>query len=150
MTLRRKPRYIIEDKCTGCGTCAEYCPVVYPDKYNQEISDNKAVHIYFSQAIPLIAYIDESCLYLKEKKCRICEGVCQNGAIDLNQKEERVEVSVGAILLSPGYEPYDPAVKGDYGYGRFDNVVTSLDFERLLCATGPHAVSYTHLTLPTN
>jgi heterodisulfide reductase subunit A len=138
VTLVRKPRYIIEDKCTGCGTCAEYCPVQYPDRYNQGISKNKAVHIYFSQAIPLIAYIDESCLYLKEKKCRICESVCQNDAIDFDQKEERLEVKVAAVILSPGYEPFDPSVKGDYGYGKFENVVTSLDFERLLCATGPY------------
>ena len=138
VTLMKKPRYIIEDKCTGCGTCAEYCPVQYPDQFNQEISQNKAVHIYFSQAIPLIAYIDESCLYLKEGKCRICEGVCENGAIDLGQKPEKKEVTVAAILLSPGYEPYDPKVKGDYGYGRYENVVTSLDFERLLCSTGPY------------
>ncbi len=110
----------------------------YPDHYNQEISDNKAVHIYFSQAIPLIAYIDESCLYLKENKCRICEGVCQNNAIDLEQSPEKMEIKVGAILLSPGYEPYDPRVKDTYGYGKYENVVTSLDFERLLCATGPY------------
>jgi heterodisulfide reductase subunit A len=116
----------------------EYCPVEYPDQYNQDISNNKAVHIYFSQAIPLISYIDESCLYLKEKKCQICEGVCENDAIDLNQKEEKIEIKVGAILLSPGYEPFDPKVKNDYGYGIYENVVTSLDFERLLCATGPY------------
>jgi heterodisulfide reductase subunit A2 len=138
VTLIRKPRYIIEDKCTGCGTCAEYCPVEYPDQYNQEISDNKAVHIYFSQAIPLIAYIDESCLYLKENKCRICEGVCQNDAIDLEQTPEKMGIKVAAILLSPGYEPYDPKAKDAYGYGKYENVVTSLDFERLLCATGPY------------
>jgi len=138
VTMIRKPRYIIEDKCTGCGTCAEYCPVEYPDQYNQEISDNKAVHIYFSQAIPLIAYIDESCLYLKENKCRICEGVCRNDAIDLEQAPEKIEINVAAILLAPGYEPFDPKVTGTYGYGEFENVVTSLDFERLLCATGPY------------
>jgi heterodisulfide reductase subunit A len=138
VTLIKKPRYIVEDNCTGCGTCVEYCPVMVPDPYNQDISSNKAVHIYFSQAIPLITYIDESCLYLKEKKCRICEAVCENDAIDLNQTEEKVEIKVGAILLSPGYEPFDPKVKGDYGYGKFENVVTSLDFERLLCATGPY------------
>ena len=138
MTLVRKPRYIIEDKCKGCTTCVQYCPVQYPDKFNQEISKNKAVHIYFAQAIPLIAYIDESCLYLKEKKCRICEAVCKNNAIDLNQTPEKVEVKVGAIVLSVGFEAFDPAVKSDYGYGKFENVVTSLDFERLLCATGPY------------
>jgi heterodisulfide reductase subunit A len=109
-----------------------------PDPYNQDISSNKAVHIYFSQAVPLITYIDENCLYLKEKKCRICEAVCENEAIDLQQTPEKVEIKVGAIVLSPGYEVFDPGIKGDYGYGRFENVVTSLDFERLLCATGPY------------
>jgi heterodisulfide reductase subunit A2 len=137
-TLIRRPRYIVEDKCTGCTTCVEYCPVQYPDPFNQEISKNKAVHIYFSQAIPLVAYIDESCLYLKEKKCRICEGVCKNDAIDFNQTAEKIEVKVGAIILSPGIEPFDPKVKDEYGYGRLENVVTSMDFERLLCATGPY------------
>ena len=116
----------------------EYCPVEYPDKYNQEISQNKAVHIYFSQAIPLVAYIDQSCIYLKEEKCRICEGVCKTDAIDFNQAPEKMEVKVGAVLLSPGLEPFDPKVGEEYGYGRLPNVVTSLDFERLLCATGPH------------
>jgi heterodisulfide reductase subunit A len=77
VTLTKKPRYIIEEKCTGCTTCVEYCPVEYPDPFNQGISQNKATHVYFSQAIPLVAYIDESCIYLKEKKCLICEGVCQ-------------------------------------------------------------------------
>jgi len=138
ITLIKKPRYINETKCTGCGTCVEYCPAQYPDAFNQEISQNKAVHIYFAQAIPLISYIDESCLYLKEKKCRICEAVCQNDAINLEQQPERIDINVGAILLSPGYEPFNPRIKGDYGYGKYANVVTSLDFERLLCATGPY------------
>jgi heterodisulfide reductase subunit A len=116
----------------------EYCPVEYPDRFNQDISSNKAVHIYFAQAIPLIAYIDESCLYLKEKKCRICEGVCKNDAIDLHQPPEKIRVNVAAIVLCPGYDVYDPKVKGEYGYGTIPNVVTSMDYERLLCATGPH------------
>jgi heterodisulfide reductase subunit A len=138
VTLIKKPRYILEDKCTGCTTCVEYCPVKYPDPYNQEISLNKAIHVYFSQAIPLITYIDESCLYLKEKKCRICEAVCKNDAIDLNQEPEKKEIDVGAIILSPGLEPFDPGVKEEYRYGEFANVVTSMDYERLLCSTGPY------------
>jgi len=109
-----------------------------PDPYNQDLSSNKAVHIYFSQAVPLITYIDENCLYLKEKKCRICEAVCENDAIALNQTAEKVEVKVGAIVLCLGYEVFDPKLRGDYGYGTMENVVTSLDFERLLCATGPY------------
>ena len=137
MVLQRHPRYIIENKCTGCTTCVEYCPVEYPDRFNQDISNNKAVHIYFSQAIPLVAYIDKSCLYLKEKKCRICENVCKNNAIDFNQAPGRLTVNVGAIILAPGFEPFDASIKREYHYGDFTNVVTSMDYERLLCATGP-------------
>ena len=139
VTLTKKPRYIIEDKCTGCTTCLKYCPVEYPDQFNQEISKNKAVHVYFSQAIPLVAYIDESCLYLKEKKCLICESVCQAGAIDLKQTKKKIEINVAAVILSSGIEPYDPKVKDEYGYGKMQNVVTSMDYERLLSSTGPYS-----------
>ena len=138
VTLIKKPRYVEESKCTGCTVCVEYCPVHYPDRFNQDISSNKAIHIYFSQAIPLVTYIDESCLYLKEGKCRICQGVCKADAINFNQKAEKVEINVGAVLLSPGFEPFDPKLRNDYGYGKFENVVTSFDYERLLCATGPY------------
>jgi heterodisulfide reductase subunit A2 len=137
-TLVKKPRYIIEEKCTGCTTCVEYCPVQYPDQFNQNISENKAVHVYFSQAIPLVAYIDESCLYLKEKKCDICRGVCQAEAIDFKQTAEKVDVNVGAIILASGITPFNPAVKDEYGYGKLQNVVTSMDYERLLSSTGPY------------
>jgi heterodisulfide reductase subunit A len=113
--------------------------VEYPDQFNQEISKNKAVHVYFSQAIPLVAYIDESCLYLKEKKCLICESVCQAGAIDLKQTKKKIEINVAAIILSSGIEPYDPKVKDEYGYGKMQNVVTSMDYERLLSSTGPYS-----------
>ena len=111
----------------------------YPDPFNQEISENKAIHVYFSQAIPLVAYVDENtCLYLKEKKCDICRGVCQADAIDFHQTPEKMEVNVGSIVLSAGIEPFDPRTKDEYGYGRLENVVTSMDYERLLSATGPH------------
>ena len=116
----------------------EYCPVKYPDRFNQEISKNKAVHIYFPQAIPLVAYIDETCLYLKEKKCGICESLCKNGAIDLNQQPQEVEIKVGAVILSSGIDPFDPTTRAEYHYGEFQNVVTSMDYERLLSSTGPY------------
>ncbi len=138
VTVIKKPRYIDESKCTGCTTCVEYCPVLYPDQFNQGISKNKAIHIYFAQAIPLVPYIDESCLYLKERKCGICEGVCQSNAIDFGQTPEKAEIKVGAIILSPGIEAFDPKVREEYRYGEFQNVVTALDYERLLCATGPY------------
>ena len=138
VTLVKKPRYIIEDKCTGCTTCVEYCPVEYPDPFNQEISKNKAVHVYFSQAIPLVSYIDESCLFLKEKKCDICRRVCQTGAIDFTQTTEKAGINVGAIILSSGITPFDPEVRDEYGYTKMQNVVTSMDYERLLSSTGPY------------
>ena len=114
VTVTKKPRYINEDKCTGCGTCMKYCPVEYPDQYNQELCDNKAIHIYFSQAIPLVTYIDESCLRLKEGKCDICMGVCQPEAIDFRQTAEKVELNVGTIILSAGVEPFDPSAVEEY------------------------------------
>ena len=139
VTLVRKPRYVIESKCTGCNICVEYCPVKIPDKYNQNLSTNKAIHIYFSQALPLIPYVDpETCLYLKDGSCSICEGVCKPRAIDLHQEEEILDVEVGAIVLAPGFETFDPRLRGDFGYGIFENVVTSLDYERILCSTGPY------------
>ncbi len=139
VTLIKKPRYIREDKCTGCTACVDYCPVKIQDQYNQSLSLNKAIHIYFSQAVPLVTYINpESCLFLQGGKCTICTGVCQKNAIDLYQKAEKLEVEVGAIILSPGYEAFDPKPRADYGYGKMQNVVTSLDFERILCATGPY------------
>jgi len=138
VTVTKKPRYVREDRCTGCTVCVEYCPVGVPDQFNQELSDNKAIHIYFSQAVPLVPFIDQRCLFLQDDKCSICAAVCQNDAIDLRQTATQEVIHVGAIVLAPGYEAFDPRARGDYGYGQLDNVVTSLDFERLLCATGPH------------
>jgi heterodisulfide reductase subunit A2 len=138
VTLTKKPRYVIEDKCTGCNACVQYCPVKAPDPFNRGISMNRAIHIYFAQAVPLVTFVDkDACLYFHDGKCNICVGVCKNRAIDLHQEPEKLEIEVGSIILSPGYEVYDPGIKNDYGYGHYKNVITSLDFERLLCSTGP-------------
>jgi len=99
---------------------------------------NKAVHVYFSQAIPLVAYIDDSCLKLKEDKCDICRGVCQADAIDFRQTPTKTEINVGAVILSSGITPFDPSAREEYGYSKYDNVVTSMDYERLLSSTGPY------------
>ena len=138
VTLLKKPKYIIEDKCKGCGTCVSYCPVSVPDPFNLGLSDTKAVHVHFAQSVPLVSYIDcEACHFLLDKKCNICVNVCENNAINLHQQEEVLAVGVGAIILSPGYEVYDPGQRTEYGYGEMKNVVTSLEFERILNADGP-------------
>ncbi|MGB9887850.1 MAG: FAD-dependent oxidoreductase [Moorellales bacterium] len=138
VTLVKKPRYVSESKCTGCTTCREYCPLLVPDPFNQKLSDNKAIHIHFAQAIPLVSYVNENCLFLREGKCRICEAVCKNDAVNFTQRPEKMQVKVGAIVLAPGYEPFDPSVLEEFQYGRLPNMVTSLDYERILCATGPY------------
>ena len=96
------------------------------------------MHVYFSQAIPLVSYIDDSCLYLKEKKCDICRSVCQAGAIDFRQKPVKTNINVGAVILSAGITPFDPSAREEYGYTKYQNVVTSMDYERLLSSTGPY------------
>ncbi len=137
--ILKKPRYVNESRCTGCRNCVEKCPVEVPDVFNQSLSKNKAIHIYFSQAIPLITYIDPNyCLYLKEKKCGICADICKNQAIDFEQRPTLLEVKVGAVVLSLGFEPYDPRSRPEYGYGTIPNVITSMDFERILSSTGPY------------
>ena len=80
------------------------------------------------------SYYDQSCLYLKEKKCRICENVCNIDAIDLHQTPEEIKLNVAAVVLSPGYDVFDPKVRDEYGYGRLQNVVTGMDYERLMCS----------------
>jgi len=138
VTLIKKPRYVKEDLCLGCPTCARYCPVNIPDKYNENLSSVKAIYGPFPQAVPNIFVVDrDACLYF-QGKCKICVPACKIGAIDLYQKEEKIEVKVGAIVLAPGYEIFDPKLRGDYGYGRMKNVVTSLEFERILSASGPN------------
>ncbi len=137
--LVQEPRYVNEDKCTGCGTCSEYCPIFVPDVFNENIANQKCIHIHFPQAMPAVSVIDEArCLFLNRKNCQICAPVCKNRAIDFHQQRKRLALEVGSIILATGYEPFDPKRQSQYGYDRFSNVVTSLEFERLLSASGPY------------
>ncbi len=139
--IKRKPRYIKEDVCTGCLLCIENClydPII-PSEFDEGIGYRKPIYIPFPQAIPQVPIIDpEYCLYFKTGKCPLyCEEVCEVNAIDFNQKEEIIEVEVGAIIVATGFKPFDPSRIPEYGYGRFKNVFTSLQVERMLNSTGP-------------
>ena len=132
------PRYVDMDKCIACGMCADKCPKKVPDPYNQNLVKRKAAYVQYAQAVPLKYAIDaENCIYLTRGKCRACQKFCPTGAIDFEQKETRRTLNVGALVLATGSEAYDPGVHDTYGYRKSPNIVTSLEFERLLSASGP-------------
>jgi heterodisulfide reductase subunit A-like polyferredoxin len=137
--VRKKARYVDENKCTGCGSCAEKCPTVVSDAYNVGLAKRKAIYKYFAQGIPSVYAIDAAhCRNFETgKKCGLCSRICQAGAIDYQQEDRIVELDVGAIILATGYELFDARKVPEYGYGRLPNVVTSLEFERFLSASGP-------------
>ena len=138
VTVRRKPRYVNVTRCTGCGDCVEKCPRRVADEFNVALGKRKVIYLPFPQAVPRKMTIDaEACLYFTKGRCRVCEETCQAGAIDLDQREELVELQVGAIVLATGFDPFDPASLKEYGYGEVENVTTGLEYERLICASGP-------------
>ncbi len=138
VTVRKKPRYVDMSKCTGCGECAEKCPRRVPDEFNMGLGKRKAIYLPFPQAVPRKMTIDEeACLYFTKGRCRVCEDTCQALAIDLEQQEEFSKLEVGAIVVATGFDPYDPTALKEYGYGDIENVITGLQYERLICASGP-------------
>ncbi len=138
VSVRRKKRYVDEDKCTGCGACAEKCPSTVPDAFNERLGNRSAIYSYFAQGIPSTHTIDpDFCRQLKGKKCGVCQKVCQADAIDFEQQDTRITLKVGAIILAVGYDVFDPALIPEYRYREIPNVVTAMEFERLLSASGP-------------
>jgi len=136
VTILRWPRYVDESKCTGCRTCESFCPEVMPNPFDEYLGTTKAIGVWCPQAVPAKAYIERGkCIYFLGK-CTICEAVCKNKAIDFKQKRVRGKVRVGAIIIATGYEVFKPE-GGAYGYGVFGNVFTSLEYERILSASGP-------------
>jgi heterodisulfide reductase subunit A len=139
--VKRKPRYVDEEKCTGCGACATAC--VWQDRVYSEYEANMglrgAAYIPFAQAVPMKAVIDpNSCLLMTRGKCaQKCVAVCEADAIDFNQKEEYLDIKVGAVVLATGFDLTNHPTLARYGYGTYDNVIDGLQFERLTSAAGP-------------
>ncbi len=140
-TIRRKARYVKEDVCTGCGLCTEKCPQKkVPNEFNLGLDNRRAIYIPFAQAVPKVATIDaDYCTMLKSGKCGVCSKVCTAGAIDYKQQDTFVEEQYGAIVVATGFNPIQLDKYDEYAYSQSPDVVTSLEFERLMNAAGPTA-----------
>jgi heterodisulfide reductase subunit A len=138
--VKRKARYVDESKCIGCGVCEQKCPWKVPSEFEVGLGQRRAIYIPFAQAIPNVATVDKDhCVYIQSggKKCGACIKYCEAGAIDFGQTDQIIELEVGTIILATGYDLLDPGQIPQYGYGKYDNVITALEFERMTCAAGP-------------
>ncbi|MBN1978204.1 MAG: CoB--CoM heterodisulfide reductase iron-sulfur subunit A family protein [Anaerolineae bacterium] len=141
--IRKKPRYVDVEKCTGCGSCAEACRMKgrVINRFNEGISKQAAIYVPFPQAVPLKYTVDPSvCLFLTRGKCGktfLCKDACPAGAIDFEQQEEFVNLEVGAVIVATGFDLLDARLKPEFGYGVYPEVMTGIEFERLSSASGP-------------
>ncbi|MDH3360471.1 MAG: FAD-dependent oxidoreductase, partial [Desulfobulbaceae bacterium] len=136
--VRLRPRYIDADKCTACGLCTTYCPRHLVDEYNEGLALTRPIHIDYPQAVPATYFIDpKACMHLQHGTCKICVPVCRSKAIDFDQKEKTRKINVGAVIMSPGFGRVPEEALTKYSYGAHPDVVTSLEFERLLNPSGP-------------
>jgi heterodisulfide reductase subunit A len=134
----RKPRYVDEKKCVGCGDCMTKCPTKTRDDYNQGLGERKAIYIPFPNALPKIATIDRSvCRQFTKGKCGVCKKICPADAINYEQMEEEIILHVGAIIVATGYKEFDPTIKTSYGYGLYPNVITQMQLARMIDPNGP-------------
>ncbi len=139
VNVLQHPRYVDVEKCIACGMCAEKCPKKVDDDYNERLIKRKAIYVPYPQAVPLKYAIDpNSCIYLTKKKCGVCEKICPSGAINFDDTQKTIALKVGSVILAPGFSAFDPSRFDTYCYARLPDVVTSLEFERILSATGPY------------
>ncbi|UCF12510.1 MAG: CoB--CoM heterodisulfide reductase iron-sulfur subunit A family protein [Thermoplasmatales archaeon] len=130
----RKSKYVDPDKCTGCDDCVEVCPVEVANPFDEKLSIRKAIYIEFPQAVPIVYTIDyENC-----NGCGACDRVCEPEAISFLEKSEEIEVNVGSVIVATGFEVFEPLeMRKEYGYGKYENVITAMQFERILSSFGP-------------
>ncbi|TET23940.1 MAG: CoB--CoM heterodisulfide reductase iron-sulfur subunit A family protein [Candidatus Cloacimonadota bacterium] len=134
----KKARFVDEKECTACGKCIEKCPKKVPNEFELGLDKRKSIYLYFPQGIPAVVTIDkENCLFFATGKCRVCERFCEKKCIDFEQKDEVVTLNPGAIIVATGFDMFDPSHLTQYGYGKYKNVITALEYERLICAFGP-------------
>ncbi len=146
--VRKKARYVDENECTVCGDCVPVCPVVKPDEFQTGFSSRRAIYIPFPQAVPSSYIINiQECLGDNPIACGKCMEACDKKCIDFDMQDEMVEFEVGAVIVATGMEAYDPTEMDEYGYTRYENVITSMEFERLISAGGP---TEGHLVRPTD
>ncbi|NIS61230.1 MAG: FAD-dependent oxidoreductase, partial [Proteobacteria bacterium] len=138
VAVRKKPRYINPFKCSSCGQCEEICPVRVPNEFNLGLDRRPAIYLPFPQAIPHCYLIDPgACLYLTKGECGRCVEKCPSGAVDFAQREEESTIDAGTIVVASGFEPFDARLKPEFGYDRYERVITGLELERLLSPSGP-------------
>jgi heterodisulfide reductase subunit A len=136
--VRRKARHVDSTECNNCGECVAICPVVVPDEYQQGFSSRKAIYLPFPQAVPSAHTLNmDDCLGKEPIACGKCREVCEKHCIDFDAEDELVDVEAGTIIVATGMDVYDPRKNDEYGYTQFENVITSMEFERLICAGGP-------------
>jgi len=134
----KKARYVDETKCTGCGECLEKCPVKVPSEFEMGLANRKAIYTPFMQAVPRVMTIDkEHCMMLTKGKCGNCKKACKREAINYEMKDQMLEIEVGSIIVATGFDTWDPTSSTEYGYGRFPNVFTAMEYERIINAAGP-------------
>ncbi len=139
ITSRQKATYVDWNACTGCGLCMEKCPArKSPDSFNEGLGTLSAIRIPFPQAIPKKAHIlKEACRYFKTGKCRVCQKICPVGAVRFEMEDRFITEQVGAVIVATGYDLFNPAAYGEYGAGRYADVISTMQFERILSASGP-------------
>jgi heterodisulfide reductase subunit A len=138
ISVLRKARHVNEDRCTGCGDCIPVCPVSVDNEFEMGMIQRKAIYLSFPQAIPRTMTIDEDhCKSFSGEECKLCESACKPGAIELGEGDEEIQIDANAVIIATGFDVWDPSGSTEYGYKKYPNVYTAMEFERLLSVTGP-------------